>query len=503
MFLKSGDNVAIIEKDRKISYNEVHKRVSEIASLYPRNNNGKAAIFSENRSRWIYAFYSIWYNEHIAVPIDFMASSHEVAYILNDCKPEVVFCSSTLRSTLDAALAEVTYTPKIVELDQFENCVIPKQEVVLDITPPMEKTALIIYTSGTTGSPKGVMLSFENLMVNISAVTSEIEILIPSDTTLILLPLHHIFPLMGSMIVYCYLGGKMAISPSMASEDIIKTLQENKVTTIIGVPRLYAAIRRGIMDKVNKSIAAKMLYRLAAKVNSYSFSRVIFKAVHSKFGGNIRYMVSGGAALDPSVARDFQVLGFKILEGFGMTEAAPMITFTRPHRIVVGSAGAPVDCCKVDFVDGEVIVKGPNIMQGYYNRPEETAEVLKDGWLYTGDIGYLDKDNYIHITGRKKEIIVLSNGKNINPAIIEAEIEELAPIIKEIGIYQKGDQLSAIVVANKAKMAELGLTYSEDTIKWEAIDKYNFIVLLVRNNKINESWMSSQSFFENHVSVAI
>jgi long-chain acyl-CoA synthetase len=473
MFLKSGDNVAIIEKDRKISYNEVHKRVSEIASLYPRNNNGKAAIFSENRSGWIYAFYSIWYNEHIAVPIDFMASSHEVAYILNDCKPEVVFCSSTLRSTLDAALAEVTYTPKIVELDQFENCVIPKQEVVLDITPPMEKTALIIYTSGTTGSPKGVMLSFENLMVNISAVTSEIEILIPSDTTLILLPLHHIFPLMGSMIVYCYLGGKMAISPSMASEDIIKTLQENKVTTIIGVPRLYAAIRRGIMDKVNKSIAAKMLYRLAAKVNSYSFSRVIFKAVHSKFGGNIRYMVSGGAALDPSVARDFQVLGFKILEGFGMTEAAPMITFTRPHRIVVGSAGAPVDCCKVDFVDGEVIVKGPNIMQGYYNRPEETAEVLKDGWLYTGDIGYLDKDNYIHITGRKKEIIVLSNGKNINPAIIEAEIEELAPIIKEIGIYQKGDQLSAIVVANKAKMAELGLTYSEDTIKWEAIDKYN------------------------------
>lgn len=473
MFLKTGDKTAIIEKGRHISYNEVHKRVKAIASLYSKNSQGKAAIYSENRSGWIYAFYSAWYNEHTVVPIDFMATPHEVAYMLNDCTPEVVFCSTQMQESLNAALKEVSYAPRIIVIDEFESAPITDENVVLDISPSMDKTALIIYTSGTTGNPKGVMLSFQNLMVNISAVTSELPILVSTDTALVLLPLHHIFPLMGSLIVSGYLGARMAISPSMASEDIIRTLQENKVSTIIGVPRLYSAIRRGIMDKVNKSIVARSLYRLAAKVNSYTFSRIIFATVHKKFGGSIRYLVSGGAALDPAVARDFQVLGFKILEGFGMTEAAPMITFTRPDRIVVGSAGAPVDCCKVDFVDGEIIVKGPNIMQGYYNRPDETAEVLKDGWLYTGDLGYLDKNNYIHITGRKKEIIVLSNGKNINPAIIEAEIEEMSPLIKEIGIFQKGDQLSAIIVPNTAMLKETGATSIEETLRWEVIDKYN------------------------------
>lgn len=473
MFLQTGDRTAIIEKGRHISYNEVHQRVNAIASLYPKNSNGKAAIYSENRSGWVYSFYSAWYNEYTVVPIDFMATPHEVAYLLNDCTPEVVFCSKQMLEALNEALKEVHYTPKLIIIDDVENLPVPNEKVALSINPSMDKTALIIYTSGTTGSPKGVMLSFQNLMVNISAVTHEIEILVPSDTALVLLPLHHIFPLMGSMIASCYLGARMAFSPSMASEDIIRTMQDYKVSTIIGVPRLYSAIRRGIMDKINKSLIARGLYRLAAKVNSYTFSRIVFATVHKKFGGSIRYLVSGGAALDPVVARDFQVLGFKILEGFGMTEAAPMITFTRPHKIVVGSAGAPVDCCKVDFVDGEIIVKGPNVMQGYYNRPEETAEVLKDGWLYTGDLGYLDKSNYIHITGRKKEIIVLSNGKNINPAILEAEIEEMSPLVKEIGIFQKGDQLSAIVVPNTSALKELATTNVEETIRWEVIDRYN------------------------------
>lgn len=473
MFLKTGDNTAIIEKGRHISYNEVHKRVNAAALMYEANRNGKVAIYSENRAGWIYAFYSAWHNEYTAVPIDFMAIPSEVAYILADCKPEIIFCSSLKLEALHIALKEVDYQPRIIIVDEIENLPLATEKVELDIRPLMNKTALIIYTSGTTGSPKGVMLSYENLMANISAVTTEIKILVPTDTTLVLLPLHHIFPLLGSMVATCYQGGRMAISPSMASEDIIRTMQDNKVSTIIGVPRLYAAIRRGIMDKVNQSFVARNLYRLAAKVNSYAFSRFVFTAVHKKFGGSMRYMICGGAALDPAVGRDFQVLGFKILEGFGMTEAAPMITFTRPDRIIVGSAGAPLDGCEIDFRDGEIVVRGINVMQGYYNRPEETAEVLKDGWLYTGDLGYLDKDNYMHITGRRKEIIVLSNGKNINPSIIDSEIEGMSPIIKEIGVFQKGDQLSAIIVADKAKCAAMGVTNIEETIRWEIIDKYN------------------------------
>lgn len=473
MFLKTGNSTAIVERGREISYNEMHQRVSHYASLYQPNSNGKVAIYSENRTGWVYAFYSAWYNQYTVVPIDFMSIPSEVSYILNDCSPEIIFCSKEKRDALDTALATLAIQPQIIIIDEYEELPLNEDFQPLDIAPEMEKTALIIYTSGTTGSPKGVMLSFNNIWVNIRAVTQEIDILRSSDTTLVLLPLHHIFPLLGTLVVPCFLGARMAMSPSMASEDIIKTLQDNKVTIIIGVPRLYAAIRRGIVDKINKSVIAKALYRLGAKARSYGFSRFIFTSVHKKFGGNIRYMVSGGAALDTAVARDFQILGFKILEGFGMTEAAPMITFTRPDRIVIGSAGAPLNVCKVDFADDEIIVKGPNVMQGYYNRPEETAEVLKDGWLYTGDLGYLDKQGYIHITGRRKEIIVLSNGKNINPAIIESEIEELSPIIKEIGIYQKHDQLKAIIVPDRAKCREMGIDNPEDSIRWEVIDQYN------------------------------
>lgn len=474
MFLKTGDSTAIIERGKFISYNEMHKRVKTFSSLYEPNSNGKVAIYAENRSGWIYAFYSAWYNKHTVVPIDFMAIPSEVAYIINDCQPEVIFCSSQkLEAMKEALQGVVTYQPRLILIDDYEQAPITNEPVEMVIAPEMEKTALIIYTSGTTGSPKGVMLSYANIMANISAVTTEISILKPTDTTLVLLPLHHIFPLLGSMVVSCYTGARMAISPSMLSEDIIKTMQDNKVSTIMGVPRLYAAIRRGIMDKINKSVVAKLLYRLAAKVNSYKFSRIVFATVHKKFGGNISFLICGGAALDPAVGRDFQILGFEILEGYGMTEAAPMICFTRPGRIVVGSAGAPLECCQVDFVDDEIIVKGPNVMQGYYNRPEETAEVIKDGWLYTGDLGYLDKTGYIHITGRRKEIIVLSNGKNINPSIIEAEIEEMSPVIKEIGIYQSNDQLKAIIVADKLKCKELGVTNVEEAIRWEIIDKYN------------------------------
>ena len=473
MLLITGENTAIVENGKHISFNEMHRKVKQFASLYAPNSNGKVAIYAENRSGWMFAFYSAWYNQCTVVPIDFMAIPSEVSYILNDSKPEVFFVSRKNLDAANEALKSVTYSPQVIIIDEYEAAPVSSEPVTLEINPAMEKTALIIYTSGTTGSPKGVMLSYENIMQNVKAVTIDIKILKSTDTTLILLPLHHIFPLAGALIVSGFIGSRMAISPSMASEDIIRTLQENQVNTILGVPRLYSAIRRGIMDKINQSVVAKMMYKLAASVNSYGFSRFIFKSVHNKFGGQLRYLVCGGAALDPVVGRDFQILGFEVLEGYGMTEAAPMITFTRPGKIRVGSGGAPLDCCEVEFRDDEVVVRGPQVMQGYYNRPEETAEVLKDGWLYTGDLGYLDKENYIHITGRRKEIIVLSNGKNINPAIIEAEIEEMSPLVKEIGVFQKADQLHAIVVADLLQCRNAGVTNPEETIRWEVIDKYN------------------------------
>ena len=183
-------------------------------------------------------------------------------------------------------------------------------------------------------------------------------------------------------------------------------------------------------------------------------------------------MVSGGAALDKEVAKDYLTLGFEILEGFGMTECAPMITFTRPGRVLPGSAGEPLKTNEVKVIDGEIVNRGRNVMQGYYNRPEETAAILKNGWLYTGDLGHLE-NNRIFITGRKKEIIVLSNGKNINPEEIENKIQSMTDVITEIGVFEKQDMLHAVIYPDYQKAKQLGIDNVEEMIKWQVIDKYN------------------------------
>lgn len=470
MFLKDHNKTAMIYKDQKVDYNELIKKINSYSALLPDKNLTKAAIFSENRFEWVYAFYSAWMKKAVAVPIDFMSSSDDVAFILNDCRPEVIFYSDGTKEVLEKSISELNYEIEKINLDDIRiNEVISFSNLP---EPDPNDTAVIIYTSGTTGSPKGVMLSYDNLLANIEAVTTDVNIYGSDDRLLVLLPLHHIFPLMGTMIIPLGVGGTIIFSPSMSSEDIMATLQQG-ITIIIGVPRLYNLIRKGIRDKIDKSGIAKLLFKIAQKKNSLTFSRKIFGSVQKKFGGRIKYLVSGGAALDKDVAKDYLTLGFEILEGFGMTECAPMITFTRPGKVLPGSAGQPLKTNEVKIIEGEVVTRGRNVMQGYYNRPEETSAILKNGWLYTGDLGYLNDDNRIFITGRKKEIIVLSNGKNINPEEIEDKILNMSEVITEIGVFEKSDLLHAVIYPDYQKAKQLGVENVGEMIKWEVIDKYN------------------------------
>ncbi|GIK23398.1 MAG: AMP-binding protein [Ignavibacterium sp.] len=470
MFLKDHNKTAMIYKDQKVDYNELIKKINSYSALLPDKNLTKAAIFSENRFEWVYAFYSAWMKKAVAVPIDFMSSSDDVAFILNDCRPEVIFYSDGTKEVLEKSISELNYEIEKINLDDIRiNEVISFSNL---LEPDPNDTAVIIYTSGTTGSPKGVMLSYDNLLANIEAVTTDVNIYGSDDRLLVLLPLHHIFPLMGTMIIPLGVGGTIIFSPSMSSEDIMATLQQG-ITIIIGVPRLYNLIRKGIRDKIDKSGIAKLLFKIAQKKNSLTFSRKIFGSVQKKFGGRIKYLVSGGAALDKDVAKDYLTLGFEILEGFGMTECAPMITFTRPGKVLPGSAGQPLKTNEVKIIEGEVVTRGRNVMQGYYNRPEETSAILKNGWLYTGDLGYLNDDNRIFITGRKKEIIVLSNGKNINPEEIEDKILNMSEVITEIGVFEKSDLLHAVIYPDYQKAKQLGVENVGEMIKWEVIDKYN------------------------------
>ena len=473
MIFNAGTKAAVSCGGDKISYNALKQHIATYSGLIDGKTTQKIAIFSENQVGWIYAFYSGWYNGATVVPIDFMSSEDEVTYILKDCLPEIIFTSIKNRPLLEAAIKKTNIITKILVIEECNVLPIDETAETKELDFNQQDTAVIIYTSGTTGSPKGVMLSYLNLMSNVEAVSKIIPIFTKNSVTMMLLPMHHIFPLVGTMIAPLLVGGTIAVSPSMASEDIIKTLQENKVSIIIGVPRLYAAIRKGIRTKIDSSFVAKTLFSLAEKIDSNVLSKIIFKSVHQRFGGAVKFMVCGGAALDPIVGGDFKTLGFEVLEGFGMTEAAPMVTFTRPGRVRIGSPGEVLPVAEIDIRDGEIVVKGPNVMQGYFNRPEETDEVLKEGWLYTGDLGRLDKAGYLYITGRKKEIIVLSNGKNINPSEIEAKIENNTTFISEIGIYTDRDQLKAIVVPNIAEMQGLNSQEIEEKIKWEVIHRYN------------------------------
>ncbi|PIE56615.1 MAG: long-chain fatty acid--CoA ligase [Desulfobulbus propionicus] len=469
MFLKDHNKTAIRHSQGAISYRQLIRSAWGYASLLP-DHLKRVAIFSENRPEWIFAHYANWARRAVTVPVDFLSTAEEVAHVLADCTPEVVFCSAQRLPVLQAALATIAHQPAILifeEIGEVEAAPQPFPE------PAQDETALIIYTSGTTGAPKGVMLSYRNLLANIEAVSQEVPIYNSEERSLVLLPLHHIFPLMGTVIAPIYTGGTIAICPSMGAEDILTTLQENAITVIIGVPRLWKTIAAGIMSKIKASKLATLLYFAAEKVQSKHLSRILFASVHRRFGGAVRFMISGGAALDLEVGRQLTTLGFEVLEGFGTTETAPMISFTRPGKVHIGSAGGLLTGIDVRFDDDELLVRGNNVMQGYLNRPEETAEALKDGWFHTGDLGYLDDQQRLFITGRKKELLVLSNGKNINPAELENGLEAITPYINEVGVFVDNDILQAVIRPNLARMREDSITDIEDYFRWKVLAPFN------------------------------
>ncbi|PIE79178.1 MAG: long-chain fatty acid--CoA ligase [Candidatus Delongbacteria bacterium] len=469
-----GKKTALILEENHISYNDMISSSRFIFSKYLEGKNySKVSIFMENKPLWFYIYYSSIINESIAVPIDHMAEAEDVSYILNDCSPEIIFTSKENESKLRTAVESVENKPIVVVIDQleeFESSTEAEDIVINDI----ESVAVIIYTSGTTGTPKGVMLSYDNLLSNMEAVTDLVPIYKPDDRVLLILPLHHIFPLAGGMLVMMYIGATTVFAPSLNSQDIIDTLKKHKITLILGVPRFYKLIANGIKSKIDKNKIAKILLKISSTLGSTFLSKIFFRTVHKNLGGNIKFMVSGGAALGKDTADFLKALGIDVLEGFGMSEASPMISFTRPNAIKPGSVGHIIPSGKVKICeDGEIAYRGRNVMIGYYNRPEETAEVIKDGWLHTGDLGYLDKDEFLYITGRKKEIIILPNGKNINPEEIENKLLNLSSKIKELAVVQKKNLLAVIIHPEMESLKREGVADIKEYFKNEVIDLYN------------------------------
>ena len=467
IFLEPTEKLAFISGELKYTYEQLTRKVDAYCSLLNSKKHENIIIFSENRPEYIFTMYAGFRCGSIVTPVDHMSTPDELLYIVKDCSPQIIFTSKECLSKVMAALKSVRKKPEIFVFDKIKSRDGEPIPIAID---DIEKTALIIYTSGTTGSPKGVMLSYRNLLRNIDAV-AEVGIYTKEQSFLMLLPIHHILPLLGSVIGPLCVQATIAMAPSMATDDILSTLSDGKVTIIIGVPRLYEALNKGIMDKINAHGITRFLFATARKINSQKFSKKLFKQVHQRFGGHLKYLVSGGAALDPIVGRNFTTLGFTILEGYGMSEAAPIITFPRPNNVKMGTTGQPLPGVEIKIVKGEILAKGPNIMQGYYNKPKETADVLKGGWLYTGDIGVLDENNFLTITGRKKDIIILPSGKNVNPEEIEEKLLNSYPVIEETAVFLKDNKLQAVIRFNaKAKVND---AESERKLGYEIINDYN------------------------------
>ncbi len=467
--LRDHGKTALIHGGRRISYADLIENVGSFANLIDLMPDERVMILSENRPEWVYALYGAWKRGTIAVPVDFMSTPEEIAYILQDARPKMVFCSKETCDNLRKAINMSEHKPEVVN---FDDIALPK---------PIEKTfhrekediALILYTSGTTGHPKGVMLTFKNLFSNIEGVV-DTNIAGREDSTLAILPFHHSYPLMVTLLVPLHIGATVVFLDKLTPEDIIDKLKSYRISVLVGVPRLFNLFHRRIMERIEGNLFTHALFKLMERVDFIEIRRKVFSKVHDAFGGNIKYMVSGGAPLDPEVARDLNTLGFTIVEGYGLTETSPIVSFNPPHHIKLGSVGIPIKGVVVKIgEDGEILVKGNNVMKGYWNNPSATSEVIKHGWLYTGDLGEIDEEGYIYIKGRKKEIIVLGSGKNVNPEEVERLILKESDLVKEVGVFDLNGKLHALVYPDLEKAKERGVLNIYETIKWNVIDRVN------------------------------
>lgn len=348
------------------------------------------------------------------------------------------------------------------------------------------KTSILVFTSGTTSTSKAVMLSHKNIASNIYALTSA-EKFYSTDVNIALLPFHHTFGSTG-LILFLSVGMTNVFCDGL--RHIQENLKEYKVTTFVGVPLIIESMYKKIMAKVEKENKTKKL-NFGLKISrilmkfKIDIRRKIFKEIIDNLGGNIRFIISGASGIDKKVAEAFNDFGILTVQGYGLTETSPVLFAENEQCIKYGSVGMPMINveAKIDNPNeegiGEIVVKGPNIMLGYYENEEETKKVLKNGWFYTGDLGYFDKEGYLFITGRKKNVIVMKNGKNIYPEEIEQLISNL-PYVSENMVFskEKGNDilLSVKIVYNKEYIKNKYSEIEEEKIKeiiWKDIKNIN------------------------------
>ena len=451
----------------------------------------RVAIIGEGSYEWIASYLAVMNAGLVVVPIDKELGGEEIKNLLDASNCHTVICSSECAPKLSniITITDLIITefygdrvsledePKslLKDVTEFERtgrkvylwrALIVEGEDKLargdtsfaDAEIDPDEMAVILFTSGTTGTPKGVMLTHRNITVNIMDVCRVANIH-PWDKTLSILPIHHTYECTLGMLLVLYRGASTAFCEGM--KYIVKNMHEAENTVVIVVPRVLEMIHGRIMKTIKKSGKEKTFRRAlkasrSARKFGVNVSRTLFKQIINELGGKLRLVITGAAALAPDICRDFEDFGIMVLQGYGMTECTPLITGTpqsasKTRYDKSGSVGVPVETGTVRIINpdengiGEILFKGPNVMLGYYNLPEATEEVLEDGWLRTGDIGYFDADGWLFLTGRAKNVIVTNAGENIYPEEIEDYINR-HPYISDSMVFASGESEDVVAV---------------------------------------------------------
>lgn len=466
MQIKAGEGY------HRLTYGEMLHQVGGLAAALREQGvkeGTRAAIVAENRPEWAIAYLGILAAGGTAVPLDAQSSPEALVSAVRESGSRLVFVSARTAPLLDT-LGQDTRRVNLDDEGEAGDGRLSTWLARAPSSPPRcgavtpDAVASLLYTSGTTKKPKGVLLTHANFMANATALI-ETGLAGRDDNFLVILPLHHAYPFMIAFLVPLLLGARMTFLSSLKGPDLIACLRDTRITMFVGVPQVFAMIRRAILDELGRRPPplrqlARRLMALSGRIRDltgWNVGRLMFAPVHRRFGGSLRLLCSGGAKLDRQVGRDLVSLGFTIREGYGLTETAPVVSFNPLHGPKLGSVGLPLSNVQVRIVDpdeqgsGEIAVRGPNVMQGYDRDPASTGEAIRDGWFHTGDLGCLDADGFLFVTGRLKELIVTAGGKNILPEELEAAYER-SPAIAEVCVLplaQAGgeeEHLHAVIV---------------------------------------------------------
>lgn len=510
---KYSDHIAFTikhQENKKVSYENItYKRFLEDVNkfgtaLYNKGLKEKrVAIIGKNRYEWVISHFANLLGGIVSIPLDKDLQYEELENSIMRSKANCIVFDGKLTEQItkikeeqNTELTEYICMDEIEGYDSVKDYIKKGEELLekgnteyINAKIDENKMNILLFTSGTTSKSKAVMLSQKNIASNIYAMQC-VEDIRDTDTNIAFLPFHHIF---GStcMAVMLACGVKTVFPDGL--RYIKQNLNEYKVTLFVGVPVLIEAIYKTIMKKIEKQGKAKIIKiamiisKLLLKIH-IDIRRKLFKQVIDALGGELRFLISGGAPADPEILEGFNNLGIKVVQGYGLSETSPVIAAENDKVIKSGSVGVPMINDKIEIVNkdengiGEIRVKGPNIMLGYYEMPELTNEVLKDGWFYTGDLGYIDKDGCLFITGRNKNMIVLRNGKKIFPEELEILVNRLE-LVEESMVFGLPDEkvkddvkVAVKIVYNKEIVKEKYKDKTEDElykIIWEQIKELN------------------------------